>query len=318
MLHGQLERAVGRADLADHGLVGQQFPGAVGPLLPAGHPQRHHVAGDTPLELVGRALGRDHPVIDDEHPVAQDVRFLQVVRGEEDRGAQLGLEPGDVLPQVAPALRVQAGGRLVQEDQRRPVHQPERDLQPPALPAGQRLDQPLLEPGQLKLRGQQFRPLPRLGGADAVQRGLVQQLLDDQAGRVGAAHRLADGLRHVADLLAHVERVRQQVGARHRGRPRGGLEQRGQHAQGSGLARAVRPEETDDLALADGQVHAPDRLDRALAALEGSRQPPCLDDRHRSPALRPGQVSRSGARDVKYYLVFGPYGSGSEGSGMAS
>ena len=202
------------------------------------------------------------------------------MRGEEDRGAQIGPQAGDVLPQVAPALRVQAGGRLVQEDQRRPVHQPERDLQPPPLPAGQRLDQPLLEPGQLKLPGQQLRPLPRLGGADAVQRRLVQQFLDDQAGRVGTAHRLADGLRHVTDLLAHVERVRQQIGARHRGRPRGGPEQRGQHAQGRGLPRTVRPEETDDFPFADGQVHAPDRLDRAFTALERSRQPSRLDDRH--------------------------------------
>ena len=39
--------------------------------------------------------------------------------------------------------------------------------------------------------------------ADAVERGLVEQLLDDQAVRVGAAHGLADGLRHVPDLLAH-------------------------------------------------------------------------------------------------------------------
>jgi hypothetical protein len=187
VLHGQLDRAVGRADLADDGLVGEQLPGGAGPVLPAGHPERHHVAGDAPLQLVGRALGRDHPVIDDEHPVAQDVRFLQVVRGEEDRGAQVGPEPGYVLPQVASALRIQAGGRLVQEDQRRAVHQPERDLQPPPLPAGQRLDQPLLKPGQVELPDQQLRPLPRLGlraGADAVQRGLVQQLLDDQAGRV--------------------------------------------------------------------------------------------------------------------------------------
>ena len=134
--------------------------------------------------------------------------------------------------------------------------------------------------------GQQFRALPRLSPADAVQRGLVQQLLDDQAGRVGAAHRLADGLRHVADLLAHLERARQQVGTCHRGRPRGRLEQRSQHAQRGGLARAVRPEEADDLALADGKVHAPDRLDRALAALEGPGEPSCLDNRHGSvPSL---------------------------------
>src|SRR2546430_17635476 len=32
-------------------------------------------------------------------------------------------------------------------------------------------------------------------------------------------------------------------------------------------ARAVRPEETDDFPLPDGQVHAPDRLDHALPAL---------------------------------------------------
>jgi len=185
--------------------------------------------------------------------------------------------------QVAAALRVQAGGGLVQEDQRRPVQQAERDLQPPPLPAGQRLDQPLLEPGQLELAGQQLRALPRLAPGDPVQRGLVEQLLEHQAVGVGAAHRLADGLRHVADLLAYPERVLEQVGAGHRGGARGRPQQRGQHAQRGRLARAVRPEEADDLPVADGQVHAPDRLDRALAAPERPRQPARLDDCHSLP-----------------------------------
>ena len=71
----------------------------------------------------------------------------------------------------AAALRVQAGGRLVQEDQRRPVQQAERDLEPPPLPAGQRLDQPLLQPGQLELAGQQ---LPRAAAPRARRSGTAR------------------------------------------------------------------------------------------------------------------------------------------------
>ena len=75
---------------------------------------------------------------------------------------------------------------------------------------------------------------------------------------VAGAVALAD----VADAPAHAGRV----GARRRGRPRSavpevGAQQRGEHAQGGGLAGAVRAQERDQLALGDVEVEPAHGLD---------------------------------------------------------
>ena len=57
-------------------------------------------------------------MVDDRDPVAELVGLLHVVRGEEDRLA-LGVELAEDLPQRDAALRVEAGGRLVEEQDRR-------------------------------------------------------------------------------------------------------------------------------------------------------------------------------------------------------
>jgi hypothetical protein len=53
---------------------------------------------------------------DDPHPVGQLVGLLQVLGGEEDGGAALALEGPDLGPDRGPALGVEAGGGLVQEE----------------------------------------------------------------------------------------------------------------------------------------------------------------------------------------------------------
>jgi hypothetical protein len=45
------------------------------------------------------------------------VGFVEVMRGEHDRHPGLLAQPGDVVPQVGPIVRVQAGGRLVEKQQ---------------------------------------------------------------------------------------------------------------------------------------------------------------------------------------------------------
>ena len=67
-----------------------------------------------PLELVRGAERDDPAVIDDRDPVAELVGLVQVVRGEEDRSAALPQQP-ELLPQVGPVLRIEPGGRLVEE-----------------------------------------------------------------------------------------------------------------------------------------------------------------------------------------------------------
>ena len=61
-------------------------------------------------------------VVHDRHPVAQPGRLLHVVGGEQHRAAA-GLEALDQLPDLEARLRVEAGGRLVEEEQLRVGHQ---------------------------------------------------------------------------------------------------------------------------------------------------------------------------------------------------
>ena len=95
----------------------------------------HHVAGDLPLELGRRALGDDLAVVDDGDPVAERVGLVEVVGGEED-GHALVAQPAHLVPHVGAALRVEAGGRLVEEDDLRLVDDAERDVDPAPLAAG--------------------------------------------------------------------------------------------------------------------------------------------------------------------------------------
>ena len=55
------------------------------------------------------------PVVDDGEPVAELVGLLHVVRGEED-GLALAVQLAEDLPQREAALRVEAGGGLVEEE----------------------------------------------------------------------------------------------------------------------------------------------------------------------------------------------------------
>jgi hypothetical protein len=231
------------------------------------------VVGDPALQLVGRAVRDDLTVVDDEHAVAKDVGFLQVVRGEENRGAEAVPQAADVVPQVGAALRVQARGGLVEEDQRRLVHEAERDLQPSPLPAGQGLHQPVAEPSEVELLGQQLRALVCLGLAEAVQGRLVEDFLGDRALVVGAAHGLADRLRHEADPAADPDRIAEQVRAGDGRRARGRLQQRGEHPERGSLAAPFGPRKPT-ISPSDTLMSTPRTACTVLSRPVGPDRPP--------------------------------------------
>ena len=62
-------------------------------------------------------------------PVAEHLRLVHVVRGEHHRATGL-VQPGQQVPQVAPGLRVERCGRLVEEDDLGVVHQRAGDREP--------------------------------------------------------------------------------------------------------------------------------------------------------------------------------------------
>jgi hypothetical protein len=103
-------------------LCGVGQPDRVGDL------QVDQVAGDLGLEVVGGVGGDDPALVDDQDPVGQRVRLVEVVRGQEHRRAAAVPQVADVLPEVRTRLRVEPSGRLVEEDQGRLVDQPHHDV----------------------------------------------------------------------------------------------------------------------------------------------------------------------------------------------
>ena len=97
--------------------------------------ERDDVAGHLPLELVGGALGDDLAVVDDREAVGQGVGLLEVVGRQEDRRALLA-EAADLVPHAGARLRVEAGRRLVEEQDRRAVDDPQADVEPALHAAG--------------------------------------------------------------------------------------------------------------------------------------------------------------------------------------
>ena len=88
---------------------------------------------DQPLRRIERD---DHPAIHDRDAVAQLLRLLHVVRGEHHGVpslTNLSHEP----PEVMTCLRVEAGRRLVEEEDPRLVDERSRDAEPLLLPTGE-------------------------------------------------------------------------------------------------------------------------------------------------------------------------------------
>ena len=103
-----------------------------------------------------RALGDLDAAVDDRDPVGELVGLVEVLRGQQDRAA-VADELADGVPHLTAGARVEAGGRLVEEDQRRPGDQAGGQVEPATHAAGEggdRLGGRLLEVELLEqLRG---------------------------------------------------------------------------------------------------------------------------------------------------------------------
>src|ERR1700704_2060014 len=88
------------------------------------------------LDALRRAERNDLALVDDADRVGL-LGLLQVVRREEDRGPALAPDRCQVLPQRSPARHIEAGGRLVEEQDFRTVHQAANDLELAAHATGE-------------------------------------------------------------------------------------------------------------------------------------------------------------------------------------
>ena len=80
VVDGEAQRRAAAGDVADARMAADRQPR---PLDVAADLQRHDVARDAPLQLVRRALGDDAAVVDDQQPIGERVRLVEIVGGQE-------------------------------------------------------------------------------------------------------------------------------------------------------------------------------------------------------------------------------------------
>jgi hypothetical protein len=134
-------------------------------------------------QLVRPGVGQDPPTGQHQHAVGQPLGLLQVVGGQHHGGAGGG-QALDRRPGLAPRHRVQAGRRLVQEQQLRPADDAQADVDTAALAARQLADPGVGLGGQVD-QLQQLADRPRAreqAGVDAQR--LPHRQLEVEAGRL--------------------------------------------------------------------------------------------------------------------------------------
>ena len=261
------------------------------------HGQRDQRLGAVPpLQLGGRVDGERLAVVDDRDPLAQLVGLLHVVRREQRRlpGAVEVLEDP---PEVDPRLGVDAGGRLVEEEHPRLVHERAGHHQPLRETAREVEDHRVGALGERELLEQLVGSRPGAGARDAEEAAVVVEVLPDGERAVERVR-----LRDDADLALHVGGVAADVEAGDERAPAGRDDGRREHPDRRRLARAVRAEQAEELAAPHLEVEPVDGDERPvdLAELLGPdrRVPHAENVSHRPDynALPPG-VCPSGQRE---------------------
>ena len=135
------------------------------------------------------------------------------------------------------------------------MDEPEADVEPALHAARVAADDPVGRVGDAEQLEQLVDALAQPAPAHALHAPLQRQVL--AAGRRRVDARL---LRHVADRAANGVGLADDVVARDLGPPVVRAGQRRKHAHGRRLARAVRPEQAEDLALAHAERNAVERL----------------------------------------------------------
>ena len=230
-------------------------------------------------------------MVEDHGAVADLLDVAEEVGAQEDGRAAVARDVGDRAEHLAPAGRVEAERRLVEEHDRRVVHERPRDPQPLAHPAAERGDQRGGAIAEADLaeqrRGRRARARPRA----AVEAAVVGQVL-----RGGLLQRVAGALGQHPDPRADPARPRVRD-AHHGEAARRRPEDRRQDAERRRLAGAVRAEDADELAGVRGEREALERGHAAVLLAQADR----LDGRGaaarfgrgRGPGLQNAQVLTS-------------------------
>jgi hypothetical protein len=210
-------------------------------------------------------VGDDPSTSEHGEHVAEPLRLVHIVRGEDDRET-LGAQPVDQLPDGDPRLRIEAGRGLVEEEEARAVHDRAGKHQPPLVAARQGVR--LLARVRAQLEALEELPDALTQGArprPEVFRGDQEVLLDGEVAVEGVL------LGADADEALGARQVLARIGLLEEDLPRVGGQEAVQHAQGRGLAGAVRAEQAVDLSRSADEIHAIHDLPAAQVLYEGSR-----------------------------------------------
>ena len=232
--------------------------------------EQHGAIEEATLQVVGRADHRDAPVVDDADALGV-LGLIEVVGREEDRGA-VGVAGGpQVVPEAAPADRVEAGGRLVEEQHAGAVHEAADDLELALHAARERAQRLADVVGEADHRRQLLDALAVLGRHRAVERPVPVEAVDGdvEADVLLAREMLVDArvLEDDPDVATDAFRIRIEVVTGDRDRAARLGERRGQDRDRGGLARAVRPEEGEQLAGCDIEADVVDGRGGGLLVL---------------------------------------------------
>ncbi len=211
----------------------------------------------------------------------QLVRLFEIVGGQQ-QGEALPRQPPHLLPHHRPALRIEAGGRLVEEEDRRPVHQTHGQVEAPLHSPRVRVGGAVRRRGHLEQRQQLLDAGAQRRRRQPVELPLQSQVLPPGGGRIDSRR-----LGHVADPPPHLARPRRDVDAVDAGGASRRRRQRREDAHGRGLARAIGAEQREHLARLDGEGHP---VERHHAAAVGLAQLAHLD---RARRVHPASVIAS-------------------------
>ena len=204
--------------------------------------------GTSRLSSAAVPVGHDPAVVEHGDPVGELVGLVEVLRGEED-GDAAGDEIADHLPHRVTAARVQARGRLVEEDQLRVAHERHRQVEPAAHAAGVGGGRPVGGVAEVEAVEQLGGAPAARGAAEVVQVGHQDQVL-------APGEQVVDGreLPGHADRGAHAVGVGGDVVAGDGQLAGVGADQRREDLDHRGLAGAVGAEQGEDRPLGDVEV----------------------------------------------------------------
>ena len=193
-------------------------------------------------------MGEHRAVIDDRHARAQLLELGKDVAADDDRLAQRP-ELTKQLAQLHARPRIQSGRRLVEQEHLRIVDQRVGQTQALLHAPRQRLDVRVSLVCQVDQVEQVADHPPPAGGGNPIAAAEEVQVLPDLHVVVDA-----ERIRHESRDAAHLVGVPRDRVAADLGLARVRLEQGREDAQGGRLSRAVRPDETEDLARLDREV----------------------------------------------------------------